>query len=317
MCSLSVIIPVKNAEKYIGKCLETLLCQDVNEIIVVNDHSRDNSSQVIRKYTSDSRILYTEAEEYGVSAARNVGLSFASGDIIGFCDADDIVESTMASTVKAFFSEHEKASILVTGYHVVDNSRGEVHTITRKNGRNGYWKRDAILKKVICDSMGFVWNKYYRRNVVDDIRFDRELRLCEDTEFCVKAMLGCRDDEIYVTDVVTYNYVQNPESVTNDITKFFDHKTGELLYLPAFLKMLNSAEIPSQIHKYIEYTIFVFCIDTLTKYNVDKENAKTMIEYMHKYRKSFLMHFSMQSKENIKRVFRFIFRMRNGRSFIW
>ena len=317
MCSLSIIVPVKNAEKYIGKCLESLLCQDIDEIIVVNDHSQDKSDQVIREYTLDSRILYVETEEYGVATARNVGLSIASGEIIGFCDADDMVELTMAATVKDFFSGHEKASILVTGYHVGDDSSGEVPIIKRIADRRGYWKRDDVLKQVICNANGYVWNKYFRRRVVDDVRFDRELFFCEDTEFCVRAMLGCTDEEIYVTDVITYNYLQHPESATNDMNIFFASETGELLYGRAFLCMLKNVEIPPRIHKFVEYKLFVLCIDALSKYSIDKRNTKTMVEYMHKCKKSFLTLLSVQWKENVKRLFRFIFRMRDGRPFMW
>lgn len=317
MDSLTIIIPARNAEKYIGKCLEALLCQDVDEIIVVNNHSIDRTGEIIRSYISDSRVLYLESEEEGASSARNAGLSVASGDIIGFCDADDMVEPIMASTVKDFFSEHEEASILVTGYRVVYNSREEVRTIKRKIDREESEKKEAILKQVICGANGFVWNKYFRRNVVDDVRFDRELSFCEDTEFCVKAILRCQDAELFVTDVITYNYLQHPESATNDIAKFFDSQTGELLYLRAFFNMLNCAEISSRLRKYIEYKIFVLCIDTSAKYCVDKENTKTMKEYIHKYRNSFIRLLGLQWKENIKRLCRLIFRMRNNRPFMW
>lgn len=93
---LSIIIPMYNAGKYIGQCLESLVEQDIStdnyEIIVVNDGSSDDSEQVVLEYAMRyPQIKLFSKPNGGVSAARNYGMSVAHGDYIGFVDADDFV----------------------------------------------------------------------------------------------------------------------------------------------------------------------------------------------------------------------------------
>ena len=94
MAKISVIIPVYNCEKFIEKCLQSLVNQTLTdiEIILVNDGSTDNSQKIIEKF-SDTRIKLINKKNGGQSSARNVGLDVANGEYIGFIDSDDWVDS--------------------------------------------------------------------------------------------------------------------------------------------------------------------------------------------------------------------------------
>ena len=99
MTKLSIIIPYRNVEKYISKCLSTVLYQSLEdiEVICINDASEDNSREIVRQYAQkDKRILMLETNhESGQSYARNIGLEIASGEYVGFVDSDDWIELDM------------------------------------------------------------------------------------------------------------------------------------------------------------------------------------------------------------------------------
>ena len=98
MPKVSVIVPVYNVEKYIARCLTSLVNQTIEdlEIIVVNDGSKDNSEQIIKEFKKDYKnIIYVKKENGGLSSARNFGLIYATGEYVAFLDSDDYVDRTL------------------------------------------------------------------------------------------------------------------------------------------------------------------------------------------------------------------------------
>ena len=99
MPKVSVIVPVYNVEKYIDKCLESLVNQTLKdiEIIIVNDGSTDNSIKIVEEYKEKykNKIIYLEKENGGLSDARNYGIQYAKGEYIAFLDSDDYVDRKM------------------------------------------------------------------------------------------------------------------------------------------------------------------------------------------------------------------------------
>ena len=95
---VSVIIPAYNIERYISRCLDSIMAQTYNnlEIIVIDDGSKDQTAEILDDYQKrDSRIIVVHKENGGVSSARNNGLDIATGDYISFVDGDDLIESNM------------------------------------------------------------------------------------------------------------------------------------------------------------------------------------------------------------------------------
>ena len=95
---ISIIVPVFNTEKYVKKCIESILCQSYKniELIIIDDGSTDNSGLIIDEYSMlDSRIKVVHKQNGGQASARNIGLDLAKGDYIGFVDSDDWIEPTM------------------------------------------------------------------------------------------------------------------------------------------------------------------------------------------------------------------------------
>ena len=106
MPKISVIVPVYNTEKYIERCLKSLLEQRYNdyEIIVVNDGSLDNSEEVINMYIKNygDKIKYYVKPNGGLSDARNYGIQKATGDYICFVDSDDYIESELFEKLSSY-----------------------------------------------------------------------------------------------------------------------------------------------------------------------------------------------------------------------
>ena len=99
MKKVSVIVPFYNVEKYIDKCLNSLVNQTLEdiEIIIVNDGSKDNSETIAKEYASKykNKIIYLKKENGGLSDARNYAIPYATGEYIAFLDSDDYVEVNM------------------------------------------------------------------------------------------------------------------------------------------------------------------------------------------------------------------------------
>ena len=110
MSKLSVIVPVYNAEKYLSRCIDSLLNQEVveYEIVCVNDGSTDGSGAILREYKRKNPdvLMLIEQENQGLPAARNIGMSVATGDIITFCDSDDyLIPGAYGYLLKNFWKE--------------------------------------------------------------------------------------------------------------------------------------------------------------------------------------------------------------------
>lgn len=123
---ISVVIPVYNVEKYIRKCLESILNQTYSnlEIIVINDGTEDNSIKIVQEYSYDKRIKIVNRKNLGVSNARNVGLKISTGEYIHFCDPDDWIESyTYELLVKEIENDEE---ILCFNYQIYDNKKNQI-----------------------------------------------------------------------------------------------------------------------------------------------------------------------------------------------
>ncbi len=183
----SIIIPVYNADKYIEKCIESIICQDRNkfEIIVVDDGSTDNTGIICDKYSNKySNIKVFHTENKGVSRARNLGLSEAIGDYILFVDADDWVTSDYIDVISKeiegvdllFFSNNR-----VIDEKIIKQSYGDAYVENRAE------TEELILniKKQKYEYFGFTWNKCFSRNIIskNNILFVNDLSVREDEVF--------------------------------------------------------------------------------------------------------------------------------------
>jgi len=202
---VSVIIPTYNFGNYIEESIDSVLRQTrlPDEIIVIDDGSTDNTSDILRKFTNE-RIMIIKTVNCGVSAARNTGLDHATGDVIAFLDADDrwlphMLEKQLqliqtAPDIVCVFcnfirfnnSDNEKLSDQFRYYP-------ELADIPTENVRAGSGKlilEDAFthLSKMI-EIPAFTPVMLFRKNMIKDIYFNKNLSCCEDTNFALKVFL--------------------------------------------------------------------------------------------------------------------------------
>lgn len=165
---LSIIIPVYNVEKYLKKCLDSVLDQDISnyEIIVVNDGSKDNCQNIIDEYQAKYPTLIKSyiKENGGLSSARNYGIERASGKYISFIDSDDYVEKNHYKKMLDLAIEEESDLVATDFEYVWENNEKEPIY------KNGIEKVNSNLKKCMFLSPLFSWNKMYRRELFNELK---------------------------------------------------------------------------------------------------------------------------------------------------
>ena len=224
---ISIIIPVYNVENYIERCIDSLISQSyINlEIILVDDGSTDKSGEICDRYAVvDNRIKVIHIKNSGRGEARNIGLSQANGQYIGFVDSDDWVEKDLYKYLIENIEE-TKADISICAYYeCLDDIKNkkmlyeksfvctgkEALHYTMSNVIGVYWFNIAI------------WNKLYKKAVVENIRFRG--REYEDIMYNAEVIYGARN--VSYINKCLYNYRLSRKG--SIITEGFQRKTIEL-----------------------------------------------------------------------------------------
>lgn len=209
MIKISIIIPVYGVEKYINKCLESLVNQSLDEIeiIVVNDGSKDNSQIIIDKFVKKypNKVKSFIKENGGQGSARNYGLQFATGKYIGYVDSDDYVETDMFLKLYEK-AEKENSDVVICNYYNV-NENYEIIKGTEEQRPYADNKINALL------STKAVWNKIYRKDLILNETFRSKIWY-EDFDFTTKVLV--KADKIDYVDEYLYNYIIRSGSTMNN-----------------------------------------------------------------------------------------------------
>lgn len=276
---VSVIIPVYNAEKYLSKCIDSILNQTLSdlELILVDDGSPDNSGAICDEYAiKDSRVKVFHQKNGGVCSARNKGLSMATGEYISFVDSDDYLECNALEELYNDIITHN--ADVSCGLMVGDSNQGVSNL---KNGVYEVWSGSDAIKEALLDNR-FTYSscaKLYKRALLNDIRFEEGRKIHEDSFFNFSVFL--RKPTVVVRNIGIYNYVNNSESASHAefSEKFFDilyfaNKKKELAYehFPEFLAEINNAVVKANLAM-----LHAFCNTNDKKYRKDiKKCIKTV-----------------------------------------
>lgn len=199
---ISIIIPIYNTEKYLRRCLDSIVAQTYKdfECIMVDDGSTDNSGKICDEYAvKDNRFKAYHKQNGGASSARNVGLDNTKGEYIVFCDADDFVEDSWLSV---FMSNIKDYDIVISSINQVQDG-----IVTKRIFPYKVHEVDltwAILK--MEGAPGFLWNKCYKNDIIqkNHIRFNENYKIWEDEEFVSHYFMYVKSSTM--TSEVTYNY---------------------------------------------------------------------------------------------------------------
>ena len=214
MVKVSIIVPVYNTEKFLEKCLRSLVSQTLKEIeiICVDDGSVDNSLNIIKKFAKeDSRIKVIEQENKKQGAARNNGTKIAKGEYIGFVDSDDWVDIDYYEKMYIAAKKYDSDIALATNIRI-----GNGKTKKRVNIEKEEFYTDLQSKFDVCNQ----WknpcptNKIYRLSMLKENNVTwPEGCYCEDKLFTVQAVYWANG--VVTVPNVNYYYYRNPKSTVN------------------------------------------------------------------------------------------------------
>ena len=215
---ISIIIPVYQVEKYLDKCIVSVVNQTYTnlEIILVDDGSLDNCPAICDAWKErDSRITVIHQQNGGLSVARNEGLKIATGEFIGFVDSDDWIEPNMYETLLMALLETE-ADIAVGGIKgFTEDLKTKAYTQPKTTERKLYSAEEALKRLLLLKrffSSG-VWNKLYRRLVISDIEFP-EGRLHEDVLWSAQVIGNAKN--VVCINQICYHYLHRLDSISHD-----------------------------------------------------------------------------------------------------
>lgn len=214
---LSVIIPYYNADKWIGRMLDSLLKQDLSaeeyEIIVVDDGSKVEPL-ILKRYVENCPLIkYVWQENAGPGTARNTGISMATGEYIFFCDSDDYIAEDVLGGLYNIAHEHRLDML----FHQIRRIKeGEIVINPRKNfNKVDIYQtgKDYFALPVKDKITTGVWQFIINRNLVNKAKlvFPENRIMNEDSSFLIDAVMAA--GKTGKVDVDVYNYVQNPQSL--------------------------------------------------------------------------------------------------------
>ncbi len=158
---LSIIVPVYNVEKYIVKCISSLLCQDTNdyELIIVNDGTKDKSIALIKEHFNDDIIKIVNQENKGLSGARNTGLEYAQGDYVWFFDSDDWLDKNVLNDIIVSLVN---CDILYFSSYYTETTKGSFVAKNLKNYEDG---KELSLNIYFHPVQFYIYNRIFLQNV--------------------------------------------------------------------------------------------------------------------------------------------------------
>ena len=288
---ISIIIPVYNVEKYIEKCVDSLISQTYNniEIILVNDGSTDDSGVICDNLSKkDSRIVVLHQKNAGVSAARNNGLDIMKGEFVTFVDSDDYIDTHFIECLYTALAENN-ADISTCGHYRVefDGSLKKIYHLSDNpeeiiclSGKDSIM--NMFYEKICSASSG---SKLYKRALFDDLRYPGYI-MGEDTYIVYHTFK--KSTLIAHTNKPMYYYVQHSASVTNSKCNYF--KFYDYVRLYDHIVSIENSEHESEYFKSIanrlienNFWVYMKLRNCPNMFNTEKKHIEDNIKRYRKY----------------------------------
>lgn len=226
---LSIIIPVYNVEKYLRRCLDSVMSQSFRdyELLLVDDGSSDSSGAICDEYAvRDERIRVFHKTNGGVSSARNVGLEHAKGEWIYFVDADDEVLADGISSMLGAASGYEA---VLASFESCNRDGERLYQTTI--GTNKIMSREDSIRtlygesKTLVGVWGWLWVRLFRNEIIkkNNLRFETNVSYNEDGLFIAEYICHISTPVRYV-DSLVYRYYETDTSVMESTKRYFNPK---------------------------------------------------------------------------------------------
>lgn len=254
---VSIIVPVYKAEKSIKRCIESILSQTYKnvELILVDDGSPDKSGSICDKYKKDTRVKVIHTSNAGVSHARNIGIDYATGNYVTFCDSDDFYEVHCIERMMRIATECN-SDITICGYFF----EWKHHFESAVKSKTGMIDKNEMVEHCTLDNEfgGFCWNKLYKTEIIGENRFPEDMDIMEDTYFLwtvsQKAHRIC-----YLAEPLYY-YCDNKNSSVRNIDNLYSND-NTVKYIDAYKIILADFQINKICKNYIYVSMVKCAID--------------------------------------------------------
>lgn len=280
---VSVIVPVYNTEKYLRRCLDSLVNQTIEdiEIIVINDCSPDNSKEILKEYEKkykDKIKVFHNKTNKGIGYNRNYGIKKATGEYIGFVDSDDWVNETMYDKLYKKAKE-DNLDLVLCNFHKMLEKENNLEEIA--SSEISYFKNTNLKQtpNLLLDVELAPWNKLYKKELIKEITFPENLKY-EDTIFVLKAM--ARSKKIGMVDEKLNYYLVRSKSETTVMNK----KVYDILKVSKMMiDELKSHDYYNDVKDYAEAMTIrnLFRYTLQQRYQKDKKLANGFIDDAFKF----------------------------------
>ncbi len=272
---ISVIVPIYNVEKYLPKCIESIINQTYKnlEIILVDDGSPDGCGKICDEYAKiDKRIKVIHKPNGGVSSARNAGLDVARGGGIAFVDGDDFIEpnmyeelikkqnETQADLTFCFYSFAMKNGLINVNEKIMETfceTRNLTYLFNHENYHND--GKELFYNSYIT---GSVWHTLFKKETIENIRFSEDVRYMEDTIFLSRAILNAKS--ISYVNKYLYNYVLRENSAIHFSNEAIVQNC--ISYINNMSEVLKNTKYENLISA-LKFHCYSYCLFTKLRFN--------------------------------------------------
>ena len=251
---VSVIIAAYNIEKYIQRCIESVVNQSEREIeiIIVNDGSTDNTLNIINKVNElDDRIIVINKKNQGLIEARKTGLKYANGEFILFLDGDDWLENNCIEELYKTANDKKADVVLYNAYMVYDDRKEIFDTFIEKFIDD--IKKNPVKNLLLLNISPTIWSKFIKKSFLEEnnIEFPQNISYAEDLAAVLNIFIN--KPKIVCNEKRFYNYYQRNDSISNKISS----KVLEIDDAIQFIKeKLVEMNIYYENKEEFEYTVF-------------------------------------------------------------
>ncbi|MBR4720543.1 MAG: glycosyltransferase family 2 protein [Clostridia bacterium] len=218
---VSIVVPVYNTEKYLKKCLDSILKQTYKniEVICVNDGSTDNSAQILEEYKNqDKRLRVLTQENSGGVIARKTGVLNANGDYVIIEDSDDWLDSDLVESCVNVIKTEPDADIVKFGYYQEPSHKGfNLCNILEKTKYEGDEIKDIIRLLIYSQKCNHLWNEMVKKELFDFSSeiFDYIVHKGEDLQINLQLYTSAK--KVVLIDKNMYHYLKNPNGITGSV----------------------------------------------------------------------------------------------------
>lgn len=292
---ISIIIPIYNVEKYLEKCLDSILNQTYKnlEIILIDDGSTDNSPNICNSYCEkDKRIKIIHKNNEGVSSARNKGIELSKGKYIVFIDSDDYVSN---EHIEVLYDCIISNNVDLVISNLIDISEDGI-ILNNEEKESFLMNKDQCLKELLSEDNFYhlCCGNIYRKDLLEKIRFNCKYRIAEDLDFLYRYIKQI--SSAYFLSKNTYYYLKREGSATNSI---YSEKWNDELKICNFI-ISEMVELENNFHKYAKRKYIRLNINQAYRFKLNKNQTKILKNNIKIYKNEMFNSKLFDNKEKLK-----------------